>query len=164
MASRTSESKPSTCGVGTGGTGPSQEQANNAIQILGPILQAWLQETGDVGPLNNLLKFWGKAMDYDNIDEMLIQPPPPQPPQPDPAQQQAEAELQLKQAEAQQRMGQAQEAHQQQMVMDFQGHQQEMATGAAKNRLNLLDGLTRIGIAKELANVKKKAKPSANGK
>ena len=49
-----------------------QEQANASLQVMLPILQVYYQAFGDPGPMNELLKFWGKAYDYENIDQFLV--------------------------------------------------------------------------------------------
>ena len=49
-----------------------QEQANASMQVMLPIFQGYYQAFGDPGPMNELLKFWGKAYDYENIDQFLV--------------------------------------------------------------------------------------------
>lgn len=128
-----------------------QDQANQAVQNLGQILFAWAQGTGNVEPFNNLMRYWGKAMDYENIDSMLLPPPPP--PQPDPAQQQAEAELQMKQAELEMKA----QANQQQLQHKAQTHQLDMAQKQQESQFGLLESLIKVETIKETSDAKVKA-------
>jgi hypothetical protein len=54
------------------------QNANNAVSVWGPVVQNYMQVTGDVGPMNFLIAHWCKAND---IEPFQLQPPPP--PQPD---------------------------------------------------------------------------------
>lgn len=148
-----------------------QDQANQAVQSLGQILFGWAQGTGNVEPFNNLMRFWGKAMDYDNIESMLLPPPPPppppQPPPPDPAQQQAqqmaEQELQMKQAELQMK-GQS---NQQSLQHKQQIHQVDMQHKQHEMQFGVLDSLIKVETAKETSRAKvaaAKAKSSSKAK
>lgn len=65
--------------------GKMADDANTAMQTLGPILQQYAMAAGDVKPLNALIEFWGKALDVD-VEKMLLQPPPPPMPGPMPGQ------------------------------------------------------------------------------
>ena len=56
---------------------------NQAMQVLGPILQAFAQ-MGMVQPMNALIADWCKANDHDSAPYMI--PPPPPPPQMGPPQ------------------------------------------------------------------------------
>ena len=58
-------------------------QMNQAMQVLGPILQAFAQ-MGMVQPMNALIADWCKANDHDSAPYMI--PPPPPPPQMGPPQ------------------------------------------------------------------------------
>lgn len=55
------------------------EQLNQALQVLGPILQSWAFNTGQVDPLNALLSDWGKENQVEKIENYLLVPPPPPP-------------------------------------------------------------------------------------
>ena len=57
------------------------EQMNQAVQILGPVLQGLIQ-MGTVDPFNALMTDWADSMDLDASAYMI---PPPPPPMPDPA-------------------------------------------------------------------------------
>lgn len=48
--------------------------ANQLMQSIFPLLSSYGQATGNVGPLNSLLTFWGKALDID-VTQMLLPPP-----------------------------------------------------------------------------------------
>ncbi len=56
-----------------------QEQMQNALQVLGPVLQG-LIPMGMVGPYNALLSDWADSLDLDASPYMLPPPPPPPPP------------------------------------------------------------------------------------
>lgn len=51
------------------------QQATQATQVWGPIYQAYMVATGDVGPINALSQFWAAAND---TTLPLLKPPPPQ--------------------------------------------------------------------------------------
>ena len=55
-----------------------------AMQTLGPILQGWAMNAGDVNPFNALVTDWAKTLDLDAKKYLLTPPPPPAPPLPPP--------------------------------------------------------------------------------
>jgi hypothetical protein len=61
-----------------------QESMSTALQTMLPILNGVAQQTGNVGPINALLKDWAEAMDIPNVERYFIPPPPPPPPMPMP--------------------------------------------------------------------------------
>ena len=56
------------------------EQMNQAVQILGPVLQGLIQ-AGIVEPFNALMTDWADSMDIDASAYMVPPPPPPPPPE-----------------------------------------------------------------------------------
>jgi hypothetical protein len=56
-----------------------QEQMQNALQVLGPVLQG-LIPMGIVDPYNALLSDWADSLDLDATPYLLPPPPPPPPP------------------------------------------------------------------------------------
>jgi hypothetical protein len=54
------------------------ENMQTALQTMLPILQAYSQLSGDVGPMNALLTDWAKANDIDEFERYLLKPPDPQ--------------------------------------------------------------------------------------
>jgi hypothetical protein len=56
------------------------EQMNQAVQILGPVLQGLIQ-AGITEPFNALMSDWADSMDIDASAYMVPAPPPPQPPE-----------------------------------------------------------------------------------
>jgi hypothetical protein len=78
------------------------------IGLVGPVLQAHMQQTGDVTGYNALVSQWGEYHDM-RVDQFALPPPPPpQPPQPTPQDQVnlavAQLELQGKQIDVQGKM------------------------------------------------------------
>ncbi len=59
--------------------------ARDAMQSLFQPLYAYAGQSGDVGPVNALIGFWGKSLNMDVGKFMLKAPPPPQPGPPMPA-------------------------------------------------------------------------------
>lgn len=89
------------------------ENANEAIRVWGPVLQAYAQMTLDFDPLNALITAWAKAYDVES-ENLLLKPPPP--PQPDEtAMQEAQMELEMRQQEHEQKLGHSQETHRQKL-------------------------------------------------
>jgi hypothetical protein len=58
------------------------QQTNSAVQVMGPILQAYAQQTGDLGPMNALLADWAKARDLDPNRYQMRAAPMPMPTNP----------------------------------------------------------------------------------
>lgn len=86
--------------------------ANNALQVLAPIVQQYMGMTGDMDPINTIMEFWAKANDYPTVVKFT----PPPPPKPDEAaMQQQQMEMEMKQQEHQQKLQQNAEAHQQKL-------------------------------------------------
>jgi len=57
------------------------QQANEALQVLGPMLQQ-VAASGNVQPFNTLLSYWADVNDFDASGMLLPPPPPPAPPIP----------------------------------------------------------------------------------
>lgn len=57
-----------------------KENMQSAMQTLFPSLWGYAQATGNVGPLNNLIKAWAHSIDLDPTGFMIPQPPPMAPP------------------------------------------------------------------------------------
>lgn len=57
-----------------------QQNYQQALQALGPILQQYAFSTGDVQPLNALISGWAKGIDLDPTNLLLKPPAPPVPP------------------------------------------------------------------------------------
>ncbi len=136
---------------------------NEALPILGPILQQREQVTGDFGPINALIQKWGDAVEMDT-SAMQAQSPPPQP---DPAEAQAQLEMQQKQQEMQldQQQHQVdqqqdQEKHTQEMTQDQQQHVLEMTQAQQKGTLDLR--LAKQKSAAQAAAVRSRPKPKGN--
>lgn len=56
--------------------------ATQAMRDLFPFFSN-LATQGNVGPYNTLVKFWGKAIEFDVAGMLLPEPPPPEPPPPE---------------------------------------------------------------------------------
>ncbi len=107
------------------------ENINKAVQVWGPVVQAYSQMTGDFEPLNFLAQQWQKAND---MEEQGIQFKPPPPPEPDQSeQQQKQMELQMKQQEHQMALGHKQEDHQLKMQQDMMSAQMKSQIDASKH-------------------------------
>jgi hypothetical protein len=160
-----------------------QENANNAVQQWGPLLQMYFQMTGDPQPINGLSQMWAKAND---LEPALLQIKPPPPPQPDQGEQQKmqlemqkmQAELQMKQAEvklkamekqadlqmkqkgAEADMSLKQEDHQMEMFQDQEEHDQEMVQDRQTHLLKMLqtrqEGNLKLDLAEKQAEVQRK--------
>lgn len=65
------------------------ENAQQGMQVLMPVYSQYAAATGNMGPLNELIKRMCSAMDWDQTGLMFPPPPPP-----DPAQQQQEQQAQ----------------------------------------------------------------------
>jgi hypothetical protein len=63
------------------------ENMQQAVQMLFSPLWSYAQQTGDVAPVNALIKDWAKSVDLDASKYLLQPPPPPPPPQPPQGQQ-----------------------------------------------------------------------------
>lgn len=61
-----------------------QDDANNLMQTMFPMLSKFASDTGKVDQVNALIEFWGNAQDMDVEKMLLPQPDPPQPPTPEP--------------------------------------------------------------------------------
>lgn len=118
--------------------------ANQAINIFASEFSNYAQLTGDSGPLNQLIAFWGKAADspLEHIQLGPMQPPPPPPGTPDPAQ----LEMQAKQQEMQL---DAQKAQQ-----DMQIAQQKLQLEITKIQASLAGDQQKAQISIELDNRK----------
>jgi len=92
---------------------------NHAIQVWGPVVQAYAQMTGDFEPLNFLANQWEKVNDMEPRGIRFNPPPPPQPDES--AMQQAQIELQMKQQEHEQKLAQDQEQHQVKLQQQVEG-------------------------------------------
>lgn len=55
------------------------EQANQSVQVLGPLFQQYMVMTGNTNPMNALIQAWGAAMEINTGNFMM---PPAMPPQP----------------------------------------------------------------------------------
>ena len=86
-----------------------QQDANQSLQIMGPMLSDLAMNTGQVAPYNALMKFWGKAFSVD-VAEFLLPVPPPPPPAPPPGAETAQ-ELQQNEAEHKQSIRHSDELH-----------------------------------------------------
>jgi hypothetical protein len=143
-----------------------QQDAANLKEIYQPLsiqlTQAW-QATGDPGPINNLNRKMGHAMEVD-MDGLDIGPAPPppeeQPPPPDPAQE-AQAEhtrqdMELQAARQTQQMQISGAQHQQDVQQQAESHQADMMMKLAKMRLDRMNAGHKMAMEK----VKAKAKPT----
>jgi len=104
------------------------ENANNAVAVWGPVVQAYAQLTGDFQPLNFLATKWAKANDMEP-QGILFNPPPP--PQPDTsgaemAQMEHEQMMQHKQEEHQLKLQQKMQEWQSKLGMDSGKHHQDI--------------------------------------
>jgi len=64
------------------------QQATEAVQVWGPIVQGYMGQTGDVNPINQLGQFWSEATTTPYVPQFQP-PPPPAPEQGGPPQEQA---------------------------------------------------------------------------
>lgn len=53
------------------------DNAKEAMNLLFPMLSQFGTQTGQIGPVNALISFWGQANDYDVSKFLLPEPPPP---------------------------------------------------------------------------------------
>lgn len=88
------------------------ENAQQAMQVLGPIVVPLAQATGEFGPINALIEEFGDAIGFDTSKVKLSSPPPPPapPPEPDPREEQ-ESELAQSEAEHKMDLRHKQESH-----------------------------------------------------
>ncbi len=122
--------------------------ANQAVQVWGPVLQGYAQTTNDFAPINALLQFWTRANDMEGEDFIMQPPPPPPPPEEDPQfqleQAKAQQEMQIKQIESQQTI----QVKQAEMQLDAAEAQQKMQLDAAeaqqKARLEWAEGRQKV--------------------
>ena len=102
------------------------ENAQQGMQVLMPVYSQYAAATGNMGPLNELIKRMCSAMDWDP-NGLMFQPPPP----PDPAQQQQEQQAQQMQQAGEQAKVQATQTQAQAKMMiaqlEMQRSQQEHA-------------------------------------
>jgi hypothetical protein len=90
------------------------QNAQQAVQVWAPVLQAYAQMTGDFEPINGLSSMWAKANDMD--EQILFMQPPP-PPEPDTSGQE------MAEAEFQQSMQHKQQEHELKMQQEMERHQ-----------------------------------------
>jgi hypothetical protein len=120
------------------------ENANQALQQWGPLIQTYFQATGDVGPVNAMAEYWAKAFDFP-VEKLRFQPPPP--PQPDPT------EMMKAHLEQQKVAGELQ-ADQQRMAMEMQKAQMELAMKQKELELKLQEMIAKIELAAREAQQK----------
>jgi hypothetical protein len=131
------------------------------MQSVLPVLDQYLQMTGNPGPLNALLHQFGKTIDQD-LSEMLL--PPPQQGE-DPEAQMAAQEQQMALEQHQQELMQDAQNHQmklgqgqQQMIHAQQKHQMAMHQTVHKMRLDAEKTKTSNQVAKQKAKQRPKAR------
>ena len=126
------------------------------LPVLLPVVQAYMEGTGNPQPFNGLLKTWGKTIDQDMTEMML--PPPPQ-------QQGGNPEAEAAAMEVEQQMQQSQDIHQQKLQQTGQQHQQRMVIDQSKAvqgmKLKEMVANQQVQIAKKKAAVKPKPKARA---
>ena len=54
-----------------------RDQANQLMQTMFQPLFTYASSTGNMGPVNALITFFGRAFDIRDIDQFLLTPPPP---------------------------------------------------------------------------------------
>lgn len=167
-----------------------EDNANAAVQMWGPVVQQYMQMTGDMGPVNDLALLWKKANDVDET-KFIFQPPPPAP-NPDEQKMQLEmqkmqAEMEMKQAELQLKLIESQSEQQLEvekqsveLALDQAEHEQEMEQDRERHLLDMLmarqEGALKLQLAEKqgeanielkkkqaAAAAKAKPKPSSNG-
>lgn len=142
-----------------------QRDTQNMQQLLNSplltIFDQYMQTTGDVQPINALLKQWGKTIDQD-LSEMYLQPLNQSE---DPEAQQAAVEQQIQLEQHGQQMGQSDQQHQmqlaqnqQQMAIAAQQHQQKLQHGQLKMHLDHQKAQTAQQVAKQKAKQRPKAR------
>lgn len=145
-----------------------QRDTQNMQQLLNsPLIGIWdqyFQMTGDVGPINGLLKTFGKTIDQD-LHEMMLQPLNQSQ---DPEAEQAAQEQQMALEAHQQELMQEAQQHQmklvmgqQQMVHAQQQHQMQLQQGQHKMRLDQQKAKTQQTIARQKAKQRPKARAAA---
>jgi hypothetical protein len=110
-----------------------------AVQTFGPMMLPMMQATGNVQPLNEMIRAWGKAADMDTSG-MMLQPPPPPPGQEQMMQAQIamqQQQLQMEQQAQQTKLQFDQQIHQQEITQDQQRHEQEMRQDQAEAALKM---------------------------
>ena len=155
------------------------DNVQQAVQMFGPILDGHANATGDTGPINGLIRQWGKAADFP-VEELEMGERVPEGAQDQQAQQQqlqmqqAQMEQAQQQQQAQQQMEQEalqaeqqrkSEEHGQEMQQDQEKHVQELVQQRQMGQLKLALAQAQAKQQAVAARQKAKAtpKPSTNG-
>lgn len=144
------------------------ENMQNFLNIFGPILHEHANVTGDVEPLNNLIRRWGKLAQMD-VEDLMLKPRPGASPEDQQAmQQQQQAMLQQQQEmqaaamQQQQAMQQAKVASEQakaqmqqaQMAQAAEQHMQEMAHAQERHTMEMRNRREELALALAAAKAK----------
>lgn len=137
--------------------------AGNMSQLYQPLSQQfgeYAQITGDSGPLNELNKKAGEAIDMDlsGLEMGPWVPPPPPPGTPNPAEMEMAVEQQKLQAEHA-RLQMDQQSHVQELVQDQQMHEQEMQQREAEAKQKLKLDKAKAEAAARMKRLQAASKP-----
>lgn len=111
------------------------------ISVAGPVLTKYSEVSTDTGPINALLKQWGKAVGKPDMEQLQMGPMAP-PPSDAPSPEQQKIELEKTKADMQiqtkqQEMEMKQQESQQQMAFEREKHQMEMQFEREKFELEI---------------------------